>query len=125
MRLEIKIGAVRDTHQLVPLALFLFTFRKETILNVDGTLGVMRQLFFRLFVKPEVVIRNSDRLKPLMTSIDPVLVRGFVFARFDKVFHLHLFELARAKYEVAGRDFVAKRFADLRDTEGKFAPAGV
>src|SRR5574341_885298 len=50
---------------------------------------------------------------------------GFVFAGFDEVLHLHLFELARAKDEVTGRHFVAKRFADLRDPEGQLAAAGV
>ena len=48
----------------------------------------------------------------------------FIFARPDKVFHLHLFKLARAKDEVAGRHFVAKRLANLGHTERKFAPAG-
>ena len=50
---------------------------------------------------------------------------SFVFAGFDEVLHLHLLELARAKDEVTGRDFVAKRFADLCDAERQFATAGV
>ncbi len=35
--------------------------------------------------------------------------------------HLHLLELAGAKDEVAGRDLVSKRLADLRDPEGRLA----
>src|SRR5712692_7534232 len=49
----------------------------------------------------------------------------FVFAGPHEIFHLHLLELAGAKDEVAGRDFVAKRLADLRHAERQFAPAGV
>ena len=49
---------------------------------------------------------------------------GFVFAGAHKVFHLHLLKLARAKDEISGRHFVAKRFANLRYTERKFASAG-
>src|SRR5260370_34374876 len=52
-------------------------------------------------------------------------MRLFVFARAHEIFHLHLFELARAKYKVAGRDFVAKRFADLRHAERQLAAAGI
>src|SRR6266404_2702357 len=52
-------------------------------------------------------------------------MRLFVFARAHEIFHLHLFELAGAKDKVAGRDFVAKRFADLRHAERQLAPAGI
>ena len=60
-----------------------------------------------------------------MTGIDPFLMCLFVLARSHKVFHFHLLELARTKNEIAGRDFVAKRFPDLRDAERQFSPAGV
>ena len=39
-----------------------------------------------------------------------------VFGRHEEL-HLHLLELARAEDEVAGRDLVAERLADLRDAE--------
>src|ERR1700692_3088254 len=84
----------------------------------------MGQLCFRLFIEPEVSAGDSNGLKPLITGVDPFLVRGFVFAGTYKVFHLHLFELARAKDEIAGRDFVAERLTDRRDAEGQLAPAG-
>src|SRR6185295_7174573 len=45
-----------------------------------------------------------------------------VFAGFDEVFHLHLFELARAKDEVAGCDFVAKALSNLSDTKWELSP---
>src|SRR5437588_730132 len=116
MSFEIEVRAIRDAHQLVPLTLILFTLWKETILNIDGALGIVRQFFLRLFVKPQVLWRDADVLEPLIARVDPFLMRGFVFAGFDEVFHLHLFEFASAKDEVAGRDFVAKRLPDLRDT---------
>src|SRR6266404_2630685 len=125
MRLEIEVGAIGNAHQLVPMTFFLFTLGEEAILNVDGALGIVRQLFFRLFVQAQVFFRDANVLKPLMTSIDPFLMCLFVLARSHKVFHLHLLELARAENEITGRDFVAKRFADLRDAEREFAPAGV
>src|SRR5712692_12007482 len=63
--------------------------------------------------------------KPLAARVDPFLMCFFVFAGPHEIFHLHMLELARAKDEVAGRDFVAKRLADLRHAERQFAPAGV
>src|SRR5256885_5751105 len=109
MRSEIEVGAICDAHQLVPLPLFLFTLRKKAILNIDRALRVMRKFFLWLLVEPQVRVRDANVLKPLMTGLDPFLVRGFVFAWFDEIFHLHLLELARAKDKIAGRDFVAKR----------------
>ena len=44
------------------------------------------------------------------------------FIRLDEKFQLHLLKLARAKSEVARRDLVAKRLADLRDAERHFLP---
>ena len=40
----------------------------------------------------------------------------------NEVLHLHLLELERAEDEVAGRDLVAERLADLRDAERRLAP---
>lgn len=37
-----------------------------------------------------------------------------------KILDFHLLEFARAKRKVAGRDFIAERFADLRDAERQF-----
>ena len=125
MRTQIEVGAIGNAHQLVPLPLLLFALRKEAILNIHGALGVMRQLFLRLFVKAQVAGRDADIEKPLPARIDPFLVRLFIFAGPDEIFHLHLLELARAKDEIAGGDLVAKRFADLRHTEGQFTPAGI
>src|SRR5471030_2863346 len=39
------------------------------------------------------------------------------FIRLDEKFQFHLLELARAEGEIAGRDLVAERLADLRDAE--------
>ena len=61
------------------------------------------------------------RGEPLVAVVNPLLVDALVLAGADEVFHLHLLELARAEDEVAGRDLVAKRLADLRDAERNFA----
>ena len=50
-------------------------------------------------------------------SCDPVLVPLLVGAGLDEELHLHLLELAGAEDEVARRDLVAERLADLADAE--------
>ena len=54
---------------------------------------------------------------PLQPRLLPVVVPLLVVAGLDEELHLHLLELARAEQEVAGRDLVAERLADLRDAE--------
>ena len=44
------------------------------------------------------------------------------FIRLDEKLQLHLLELARAEGEIARRDLVAKRLADLRNAERDFLP---
>src|SRR5882724_12914549 len=121
MRLEIKVGAISNAHQFVPLPFIVFALREEAILNVDRAFCVMREFFLWLLVKPQVRLRDADILKPLIARVNPLLMCRFVFAWFDEIFHLHLLELARAKDEIARRYFVAKRLAHLRDAERQLA----
>src|SRR6266550_1735112 len=118
MRAQIEIGAVRDPHQLVPLPLLLLAFREKAILDVYGPFGVVRQFLFWLLVQPQIICRYAQPGEPVVAGIYPFLMGLFVFACTDEVFHLHLFEFARAENEIARRYLVAKRFTDLRDTEG-------
>src|SRR6185436_16266122 len=45
--------------------------------------------------------------------------------RLNKVFDLHLFELAGSKDKVAGRYLVSKSLADLRDSKGQLSVRAV
>ena len=54
-------------------------------------------------------------------SLDPVAVPLLRLAGRDEELHLHLLELERAEDEVAGRDLVPERLADLRDPERRLA----
>src|SRR5215813_3331139 len=121
---QIKISPIGYAHQLVPLLLQVFSFRKETILNIDGAFGVVGQLFAGLFVETQVVRRDPQRNEPLMTVVDPLLMSSFVLARAHEILHLHLLKLASAKDEISRRYFVAKRLANLRNTEWQLAAAG-
>src|SRR6266508_69218 len=120
---QIKIGAIGDSHQLIPLALILLAFWEEAILDVYGALGIMGQLLLRLFIETEIGRRDTKIDKPSVAGIDPFLMRLLVFAWPNKVFHFHLFKFPRTENEIAGRDLVTKRLSNLRDAKRKFAAA--
>ncbi|MCG3161537.1 MAG: hypothetical protein JMDDDDMK_02721 [Acidobacteria bacterium] len=90
----------------------------------------MSQLFLALFaldqflrVEAEFDVPIESLINPLLMQLGVGLLAGLqILRRFAEVFDLHLLELARAKSEIARRDFVAERFADLRDTERQLAP---
>src|SRR5437762_7400976 len=59
---------------------------------------------------------------PVHALLFPVLEPFHVGAGLDEELHLHLLELARAKYEIARSDLVAESLADLRDAERNLLP---
>jgi hypothetical protein len=70
-----------------------------------------------LFLHAEVVYQSSAARSSTRATPRP--------ARLDEELHLHLLELAGAEDEVARRDLVAERLADLRDAERRLLAARV
>ena len=89
----------------------------EAVLNIDRALGVVRELFLRVLEVAEVFWVNAQVHVPIPAGLEPVLVPLFVRSWFDEEFHLHLLELTGAEDEVARRNFVTERFADLTDAK--------
>src|SRR4029079_10520589 len=58
---------------------------------------------------------------PCDALLDPVRAPLLRLGGRHEVLHLHLLELERPKDEVAGRDLVSERLADLRDAERRLA----
>jgi hypothetical protein len=83
--------------------------------------GVVRQLGVVLLALAQVVAPHAEIDVPLRARVDPRLVGRLVLARPHEVLDLHLLELARAEREVAGRDLVAERLADLGHAERQLA----
>src|SRR5437763_349019 len=79
----------------------------------------MRKFILRM--RPQAQMTRIDAVfhVPLESRINPVFepFKLFVRIRPHEELHLHLLELAGAKNEVTGSDFVAERFAGLRDPE--------
>ncbi len=69
----------------------------------------------------EVALPDAVPQMPCDSLLDPVGEPLLGLRRRDEVLHLHLLELERPEDEVARRDLVAERLADLRDPERRLS----
>jgi len=116
---QVVVAPRRNTPQLL---------HAEGILEHDihGPLRVEREFLLRVRVKREMRLGQTDREQPLPAPLDPLLVAFVpVGILVDEILHLHLLKLARAEDEVARRDLVAERLANLRNAERQLHAAGV
>ena len=77
----------------------------------------MRELVGVVRAQPQVVGPDAEVHVPALALREPVLEPSLGVGGRHEELHLHLLELARAEDEVAGRDLVAERLADLGDPE--------
>ena len=109
---EVVAAARRQAHQLL---------RAEGELEDD--VGARARVVRQLVVLVDFALHQrrveANVEQPLLEGRNPFLVEVLpdVVVRRDEVLDLHLLELARAEDEVARRDLVAERLADLRDPE--------
>ena len=75
-----------------------------------------------MLAQADVVRVEADLPDPAMHRLEPAVEFGRAVIRADEVLDLHLLELDVAEDEVAGRDLVAERFADLADAERQLDP---
>ena len=108
---QVEVAAVGDPLELGPA-------HREQVLDVGGRARVVRELVGAVLAQPQVVGADPELRVPAHPLVHPVLgaTSSAVVGR-DEELHLHLLELARAEDEVAGRDLVAERLADLGDAE--------
>ena len=119
MRAQVVVGAVGDALD------FLVPQRGVVVHQVVGALGVVREVFFGHVQNLDLAARHALVFPPLQTLFQPVLVPLLVGAGHDEELDFHLLQLAHAENEVARRDLVAKRLANLGDAEGQAAAGGV
>ena len=111
MGAEVEVGAIGDTLKLLDAV-------RETVHDVDGGLGVVRQFVLGHAQEFEVVAIDALVLPPGEAFVHPLVVPVVVGTGFDEELKLHLFEFPNPEDEIAGRDLVAERLADLGDPEG-------
>jgi len=112
--LEVVVATVGDALDLGE------TGEREVVLDVDGALRIVRELLRRVFAQLQVLLADAEVVgPPVHAGLDPAVVPLLVAAGHDEELHLHLLELTVAEDEVARRDLVAERAADLGDAEGQ------
>ena len=89
----------------------------ELVLDVVRIIRIVGQLFARMLLQTELRRVYPQRLHPLEPLVSPVVKPCCIGTRLHEELHLHLLEFPRPEDEVARRDLVAKRFADLRYAE--------
>ncbi len=77
----------------------------------------MAELVFRVIAEPQLFATEPQIHIPVVAAVAPVGVPRERLRGMAEKFHLHLFELARAKREVPWSDFIAEALARLRDAE--------
>ena len=107
---EVEVAAVGDALELRPAD-------REEVLDVARAGGVVRELVGVVRAQAQVVGADAELDVPALALAEPVLEPLLRLGRRHEELHLHLLELARAEDEVAGRDLVAERLADLGDPE--------
>src|SRR5256886_6540009 len=89
----------------------------KLVLDVKGAAGVMCQLVLAVLPQPQAFAIDPEPEIPLEPLFFPEVEPGHLLGGRHEEFELHLLELAKPEDRVAGCDLVAKRLADLRDTE--------
>src|SRR3954468_4543714 len=107
---EVEVAAVGHALQLRPAD-------RVQVLDVGRPARVVRELLGVVLAQAQALARDAQARVPVQPLLAPVVVPLLGLVRRDEELHLHLLELERAEDEVAGRDLVAERLADLRDAE--------
>ena len=108
--LQVKVASVGNPLKLRPAD-------REEVLDVAGAARIVAQLILLVDAKLEVVGADSKIGVPAEPLVAPELEPLVGLGRGYEELHLHLFKLARAEDEVAGRNLVAERLADLGNSE--------
>ena len=114
MLAQIPITAVMDTGQ------FFKTKTRIIKFNIPRFFCVVRKFVFGMFAKAKIVFFYSIIQIPSHSYFFPFLKSFFSVFRIDKILLFHLFKLPRSESEIARRDFISKRFSDLRDAKRQF-----
>ncbi len=111
---EVVVAAVRDAFELLPAD-------RVEVLDVARRAGVVRALRLVVLAHAKVDLAQTEVAVPGEPLLEPVLEPLRRLGGRDEELHLHLLELADAEEEVARRDLVPERLADLGDAERRLA----
>ena len=111
MALEVVVRAVGNAPKLAPVG------EREGVFDVGRGAGVERKLRRLVVAQTQMLFLDAETQQPVLAVVLPVGEPFKVRAGLAEELALHLLKLARAEREVARRDLVAERLADLADAE--------
>ena len=111
VRRQVKVCAGGNAPKLAPLG------KGEGVFKIGRGIGIVAQFFLLMIPEPQVFLMNAQVEQPLMAEVLPIREPFKLGTRFAEEFQLHLLKFARAENEVARCNFIAERFADLRNAE--------
>ena len=110
MARKIPILPPVDTLPLLPA-------KDALVLNVIGLLCIMRQLIRPVCSEAQPILMIDDALVPFEAILFPIVKPLLHLAGMHEELQVPLLELALAKQEITGCDFVTKSLANLADTK--------
>lgn len=114
---QVVIRAVGDAPEFAPA-------EREQEFEVRRRLGVECQLLRLMVAQAQAVLFDAQRKQPLLAERTPVVEPLQILAGLAEEFQLHLLKFADTEDEVAGGDFVAEGFTNLRDARRKLLAHG-
>src|SRR5450756_2963220 len=89
----------------------------------------MRQFFCLMVTHAKLFSIRSQADQEIIAKFPPISEPLHIFtvitlSGFTEELQFHLLDFSDPEDEIAGSDFIAKCFADLADTKGRFPPAG-
>ena len=112
---QVVVGAVCNAPQLAPVG------EREGVLDVGGGAAVEGKLGRLVVAQAQVFLLNAEAQQPVLAVVLPVGKPLQIGVGLAEELALHLLKLTGAEGEVARRDLVAERLADLADAEGQLA----
>src|SRR5690606_31518737 len=115
MTTKIKVRTIVHSFELTPSD-------RELILDINSGLGIVGQFVGTMLMKAKFFAPKAVLDMPLKTPFFPFFKPIHIRAGTDEILHFHLFEFTGSKNKISRRDFVPKRFTDLRDSERNLLP---
>src|SRR3954470_19695021 len=95
-----------------------FKTNREFVLNIQSGICIMSK--FAVIMKLIFLTWNTKTQMPFQSFFLPVFVPFFLCARTYKKLHLHLFKLPHSENKLAGYNFIAESFTNLRNAKRYF-----
>ena len=101
MLCEVVVCSVSHTPKFAPA-------KREFVFKVGCSFGIEAKLFRVVVTKPEVILVDVKRIKPITAEASPIIKPLKVSTRLTEKFKLHLLKFSYTEDEFARSNFVSE-----------------